>query len=75
MPTTAKVMLNSKLESGVGDNRAVVLTFSANYAEGKNSEWAMWTPTLQLTMTVKGAVADQFNVGGQYTLTFTEDAA
>jgi hypothetical protein len=70
---TAKVMLNSKMESGVGDNRNVALSFSANYADGKNAEWAIWTPNLALTMTVKGEVADKFVIGQEYTLTFSED--
>jgi hypothetical protein len=71
--TTAKIILNSKLESGVGENRGVALSFSANYAGGKNAEWAIWTPTLNLTMNVKGEVADKFVIGQEYTLTFTED--
>lgn len=70
MKTTAKVILNSKLESGVGENRQVQAGFSANYAGGANSEWAIYTPSLALQMNLKGAVADQFEIGQEYTLTF-----
>lgn len=72
MKTTAKVVLNSKLEAGTGDNRSVIASFSANYANGQNSEWAMWTPTLQLSMTLKGEAADRFIIGQEYTLTFEQ---
>lgn len=70
MKTTAKIMLNSKLESGVGEHRQVVASFSAHYADGKNSEWAIYTPSLQLAMTLKGEAADRFEIGREYTLTF-----
>lgn len=63
-------MLNSKLESGLGEHRQVVASFSANYAGGKNSEWAIYTPSLQLAMTLKGEIADRFTIGQEYTLTF-----
>lgn len=70
MKTTAKVILNTKTESGVGEHRQVVAAFSANYAGGKNSEWSLYTPSLQLSMTLKGEVADRFEIGTEYTLTF-----
>lgn len=70
MRVTAKVMLNSKHESGVGEHRQIVAAFSANYAGGANAEWAIYTPALALTMTLKGEVADRFVIGQEYTLTF-----
>lgn len=73
MSTTAKIILNSKTESGVGDQRGVILNFNADYKDGKNAEWAMWTPSLTVVMTVKGPVADKFVIGNSYTLTFDED--
>ncbi len=75
MRTTAKIILNSKLESGVGEHRQVQATFSANYADGKNAAWAIYTPSLQLVMTLKGEVADRFDIGREYTLTFEESVA
>lgn len=70
---TAKVVLLSKLESGVGEHRQVVAAFNANYAGGKNDEWAIYTPSLTLNMTLKGAVADKFVVGQAYELQFIEE--
>lgn len=72
---TAKVQVQSKTESGVGDQRQVVVMFTADYAGGRNNEWAMYTPSLQLTMTLKGAVADRFTCGQRFTLTFAADPA
>jgi hypothetical protein len=63
---TAKVKLSSK---GDGPG-AVPLVFYADYAEGRNKEWAAATPTLSLNMTVKPEVAELFEVGKPYTLTF-----
>lgn len=70
---TAKVQLQSKTESGVGEHRQVVATFTANYAGGANAEWSKYTPSLSLTMTLKGEVADKFVIGQAYTLMFAED--
>jgi len=73
MKTTAKIILNSKHESGVGEHRLVAAAFSANYAGGANKEWATSTPTLNVTMSLRGEIADQFVIGRQYTLTFDDD--
>jgi hypothetical protein len=70
---TAKVQCNSKTESGGGDDRQVVVTFNADYADGRNKEWSRYTPNLSLSMTLKGAVADRFEQGKAYTLQFVED--
>lgn len=66
---TAKVVLNNRTEAG----EDVTLTFNADYAEGRNKEWASATPALSLTMTVKGPVAERFHVGDRFTLAFTPD--
>ena len=68
MRVTAQISLNSKIEN-LGSTQ---LVFGADYADGRNKEWASLTPALSLTMTVKPEVAGQFRVGGHYTLTFTE---
>ena len=70
---TAKVVCSNRTEAGQGDDLAVTLTFGPDYAEGRNAEWAVATPALALTMTVKGPVAERFHVGDAYTLTFTPD--
>lgn len=68
---TAKIKCTGKQVSGEGDNRQVTVTFAPDYADGRNKEWALYTPSLSLTMGLKGAVADQFELEGAYTLTFT----
>lgn len=72
---TAKIICNGKTESGEGDSRQVTVTFAADYADGRNKEWAPYTPGLSLTMGLKGAVADRFEQGKAYTLQFVEESA
>jgi hypothetical protein len=67
---TAKVHCQSKTESGEGDARQSVVTFVPDYADGRNKEWSLYTPALSLSMTLKGDVADRFEPGTAYTLTF-----
>lgn len=55
-------------------NEQVALRFEADYADGRNQEWAKYTPSLSLSMNVKPEVADgAFEVGRAYTLTFTAE--
>jgi hypothetical protein len=70
---TAKIFCGSKTETGEGDNRQAVVVFGADYNDDRNKEWAKWTPALSLTMTLNGPVADRFEQGKAYTLTFTEE--
>lgn len=70
MNITAKIVCQTKQESGEGDDRQVNVSFGADYADGRNKEWARYTPGLSLTMGLRGAVADQFEVGKPYILTF-----
>ncbi|MEU3452181.1 hypothetical protein ABZ671_00860 [Micromonospora sp. NPDC006766] len=78
---TAKIVCQSKTEPGPTtraaegeDNRHVIVTFVPDYADGRNKEWALHTPGLSLTMGLRGSVADQFQPGKAYTLTFSEEA-
>lgn len=66
---TAKVKLNNKQP---WEDQSV-LTFVADYEDGRNKEWAKFTPALSLSMTVKNSVAEHFETGKSYTLTFSED--
>lgn len=66
---TAKVVCNSKLITGGGEHRQAVVKFSAD-ASPENKDWSLYTPALQLEMTLKGAVADRFEPGQAYTLMF-----
>jgi len=69
---TAKVFCSSKVESGEGEQRQVVVTFAPDYADGRNKEWSLYTPALSLSMTLKGDVADRFEPSKAYTLQFVE---
>lgn len=70
---TAKVICQAKIESGEDDQRQVTVSFLPDYADDRNKEWSLYTPALSLSMTLKGAVADQFQPGQPYTLTFTPE--
>lgn len=70
---TAKILCQAKTQdSGEGDDRTVSVSFQPDYKDDRNKEWARWTPGLSLTMGLRGAVADKFEVGKAYTLTFEE---
>lgn len=71
---TAKVLCQSKTESGVDAERQVVTVFIPDYADGRNKEWSRYTPSLSLSMTLKGDVADRFTIGKAYTLQFVEES-
>ena len=74
MMVTAKIVCQTKTESGEGDARQATVTFVPDYADGRNKQWALYTPGLSLSMGLRGAVADRFVSGKAYTLTFTEEA-
>lgn len=65
---TAKVACTTKSQAWDG---ATKLSFGPDYADGRNAEWAAATPNLSVSMTVIDAVADNFELGGKYMLTFT----
>lgn len=64
---TAKVYVSNRTEMNDGQ---VTVAFSPDYKEGRNSEWAKYTPALSLTMVVKKEVADHFPGGRAFTLVF-----
>jgi hypothetical protein len=57
-----------------GYNDSVMLSFGPDYQSGRNAEWAEATPSLSLQMTVKASVAENFELGSSYTLTFEPNA-
>jgi hypothetical protein len=65
---TAKVRVASKVNGG--DGRGANVSFQPDYQDGRNKEWAEATPALSLHMGLKGEVADQFEQGQAWTLTF-----
>lgn len=66
---TAKVKVSNK--EAQGDGYAV--SFYADYADGRNEEWKLATPTLSLSMTMNAAAAEHFDTGQAFTLTFTPE--
>jgi pimeloyl-ACP methyl ester carboxylesterase len=65
--TTAVVSVYTKGESQGGQT---ALAFGADYNDERNKEWAKYTPGLRVQMTVLDSVAEQFEQGGRYLLTF-----
>lgn len=71
---TAKVVVSKHDPINEGTQyEAVSLAFMADYADGRNKEWAVATPAISLMMTVKPDVAKHFPMGKPITLTFTPE--
>lgn len=68
MATTAKIVCTGKTPAVDGEQ--VQLNFQPDYEDGRNKEWARYTPALSLVMSVKPEVAEQFEQGQRFTLTF-----
>lgn len=49
-----------------------MLVFGPDYDDGANAEWALYTPALSLSMTVKASVAEEYAVGQPWDLAFTK---
>lgn len=69
---TAKITCTAKGPAGEGQSR---LGFSADYAEGRNAEWAKYTPSFSLSTVMLDQVAKHFEVGTHITLLFTAEDA
>jgi heme oxygenase len=65
---TAKVKCASKSPI---DSDQFTVRFEADYNDGRNAEWAKFTPALSVSMNVKAEAAAHFEPGTAYTLTFT----
>lgn len=71
---TAKIQCLNKIDQVSGTEHVnSTVTFGPNYADGRNAEWAAATPNLSLSLVVRGDVADRFESGKCYTLTFEPD--
>lgn len=64
---TAKVFIAGHEDIGDGQTR---LIFGADYADGRNKEWAKYTPAFALNMVVLDEVAQGLKWGDRATLTF-----
>lgn len=68
---TAKVKCSYSKEDQPGFTR---LEFSPDYQDSRNQEWAAATPTISISMVVKNDIAEHFEFGQAYTLTFSKDS-
>ena len=78
MRTTAKIKLTSKHLITRGAPPVVDevgLQFHADYDDDRNQEWAKYTPALSVAMTVLPEVAERFEVGQAFTLTFEPEVS
>lgn len=66
MSVTAKV----KVYKSPAWDEVVRLDFTGDYQDERNKAWAVATPMIQVTMMVKPEVAEKFEQGASYTLTF-----
>lgn len=64
---TARVRVSNKVPI---DTTQSVVSFYGDYANGANNEWAIATPVLDFRMYMKTEVANNFNVGESYAVTF-----
>lgn len=69
---TAKVRCQAKVPVVDGSGQ-VALTFVADYDDGRNKEWSLYTPSLNLQMTVRGDIAERFEPGQTFLLAFTPE--
>lgn len=67
---TAKVKVSRRDELSDGQ---ISLEFQADYDDGRNEEWAKYTPGMSITTTMRGEVAEHFQQGDAFTLTFEKD--
>ncbi len=70
---SAKLNCASKTESGVGDDRQVTVTFGADYADGRNKEWARFTPSANVSIVLKGELGDRYQIGKSYVMFIQEE--
>lgn len=68
---TAKVKCTRRQPASEGQTW---LEFAADYDDGRNKEWAKFTPAFSVSTTVKNEVAERFELDEAYTVTFTKSA-
>jgi hypothetical protein len=67
---SAKIKVQSATPLSDGQ---VAVVIAPDYEEGRNAEWAKYTPGLSMQMTVKEEVAEVFQQGATATLLFQFD--
>ncbi|MEV6879726.1 hypothetical protein [Amycolatopsis sp. NPDC051128] len=71
MALRAKLVPHSKTETGAADNRQVQVQFNA-VGGPENEAWARYTPAASLSISLKGDLADRFEIGRAYFVDITE---
>lgn len=66
---TAKVFVSGVIENGDGQKQ---LSFTADYADGANKEWAKYTPSLNFQMVVLDEVAEDIAYGDKFDVLFSK---
>jgi hypothetical protein len=69
MKVTAKLIVTGKTPVADGQQ---ALSFMPDYNDGRNKEWAKYTPALSLGMSVLESVADLFAVGQTLIMTLED---
>ncbi|BCW79007.1 hypothetical protein [Arthrobacter sp. NicSoilC5] len=64
---TAVATLGTKMPQSDGQT---TLNFYADYNDERNKAWSKYTPGMSAQMLVTNAVAEKFEQGGRYLLTF-----
>jgi hypothetical protein len=67
---TAVAVLQTKVTTESASGATTTLQFSADYQDERNKQWAAYTPSLNLQMSVRPDVADLFDLQGRYLLSF-----
>ena len=72
MSITAKIVCIGKTVETVDDGDVIeaLVTFSADYADGRNKEWSRYPPNISVQMMLNGQAAGLFEQGKKYTLVF-----
>lgn len=71
---TAKVVVTGHAPYMRGEEvEQVAVSFQPDYSDGRNAEWARWTPALSLQITVKAELVSRFPIGQPFLLTFTPE--
>jgi hypothetical protein len=66
----AKLQVHTKVETGAGEHRQVQVQFSA-VGGPENEEWSRYTPACQLNISLKGDLADRYEIGKSYFVDFS----
>lgn len=71
MAIRAKLCPVQKTEIGAGDDRQVTVRLTA-VGGPENQDWSRWTPSATFDISLKGDLADRFEIGKSYFVDFTE---